>query len=32
LFWHVLQLSNCVHRPNGFGALLTDNPSATLAS
>ena len=25
LFWHALQLAGCVHRPQGFGALLTDS-------
>jgi maleate isomerase len=25
LFWHVLQLAGCVHRPQGFGSLLVDS-------
>ncbi|WP_439886770.1 maleate cis-trans isomerase family protein [Pseudomonas sp. MBLB4123] len=25
LFWHALQLAGCVHRPQGFGTLLTDS-------
>lgn len=22
LFWHALQLTNCIHRPQNFGSLL----------
>jgi maleate isomerase len=29
LFWHALQLAGCVHRPQGFGALLTDSYPVT---
>ena len=25
MFWHALQLAGCVHRPRGFGTLLTDS-------